>query len=184
MAAELIGKNTTESNNGINNLLGRIEKNKFKDGLDILQLINVITWCLEGLYFLHIAISGICFFASCISNDTKRSFTIGAGITDETLRVKFNTIINKNLSTSILFFCDITGGTPFKMAALIANDKDNMEVIAGCNLVSLIEAKFQDDTTSIKELAKVVVNSSINSTCLFKKIKTTGVKYIKTEDGI
>jgi len=32
------------------------------------------------LYFLHIALSGICFFASCISNDTKRSFTIGAGI--------------------------------------------------------------------------------------------------------
>ncbi|WP_026881129.1 ABC transporter permease subunit [Clostridium akagii] len=44
--------------------------------LDIgkLILINVV------VYFLHIAISGICFFASCISNDTKRSFTIGAGI--------------------------------------------------------------------------------------------------------
>jgi ABC-2 type transport system permease protein len=39
-----------------------------------LVLINVV------IYFLHIAISGICFFASCISNDTKRSFTIGAGI--------------------------------------------------------------------------------------------------------
>lgn len=32
------------------------------------------------LFILHLAISGICFFASCISNDTKRSFTIGAGI--------------------------------------------------------------------------------------------------------
>lgn len=44
--------------------------------LDIgkLVLINVV------IYFLHIAVSGICFFASCISNDTKRSFTIGAGI--------------------------------------------------------------------------------------------------------
>ncbi|MBU3145131.1 hypothetical protein [Clostridium sp. CF012] len=50
MAADLIGKNTTESNNGINNLLGRIEKNKFKDGLDILQLINITTWCLEGFW--------------------------------------------------------------------------------------------------------------------------------------
>ncbi|MGH4122146.1 MAG: PTS sugar transporter subunit IIA [Clostridium sp.] len=104
--------------------------------------------------------------------------------TDETLRGKFNNIINKNMNTSILFFCDIMGGTPFKTAALIANEKENMEVIAGCNLVSLIEAKFQDDTTSIKELAEVIVNSSINSTCIFKKVKTTGVKYIKTEDGI
>jgi len=32
------------------------------------------------LFILHLAISGICFFASCISNDTKRSLTIGAGI--------------------------------------------------------------------------------------------------------
>lgn len=39
-----------------------------------LVLMNIV------IYFLHIAISGICFFASCISNDTKRSFTIGAGI--------------------------------------------------------------------------------------------------------
>jgi len=44
--------------------------------LDIrkLVLMNVV------IYFLHIAIGGICFFASCISNDTKRSFAIGAGI--------------------------------------------------------------------------------------------------------
>ena len=44
--------------------------------LDIgkLLLMNV------AIYFLHMAISGICFFASCISDDTKRSFTIGAGI--------------------------------------------------------------------------------------------------------
>jgi len=44
--------------------------------LDIgkLVLLNVV------VYFLHIAISGICFLASCISNDTKRSFSIGAGI--------------------------------------------------------------------------------------------------------
>ncbi|MDP4094031.1 MAG: ABC transporter permease subunit [Bacillota bacterium] len=32
------------------------------------------------LMVLHLAVSGICFFASCISNDTKRSFTIGAGV--------------------------------------------------------------------------------------------------------
>jgi ABC-2 type transport system permease protein len=44
--------------------------------LDIgkIVLINVV------IYFLHVAISAICFFASCISNDSKRSFTIGAGI--------------------------------------------------------------------------------------------------------
>ena len=33
-----------------------------------------------GLYCLHIAISGLGFFASCVSNDTKLSYSISAGI--------------------------------------------------------------------------------------------------------
>lgn len=48
----------------------------FPGNLDIKKyiLINV------GLYCLHIAISGLGFFASCISNDTKLSYSISAGI--------------------------------------------------------------------------------------------------------
>ena len=103
---------------------------------------------------------------------------------EETLGEKYNEIINKNSNTSILFFCDILGGTPYKTAAVIANDKDNMEVVAGCNVGSLIEASFQNDNMSVKALAEAVVNSSINSTCLFKKVKTTEVKYIEPEEGI
>lgn len=33
-----------------------------------------------GVLALHLAIGGLCFFASCISNDTRRSLAIGAGI--------------------------------------------------------------------------------------------------------
>ena len=33
-----------------------------------------------GLYCLHIAVSGLGFFASCISNDTKLSYSLSAGI--------------------------------------------------------------------------------------------------------
>lgn len=33
-----------------------------------------------GLYFLHLTISGLGFFASCISNDTKLSYSISAGV--------------------------------------------------------------------------------------------------------
>ena len=48
----------------------------FPGDLDINKyiLMNV------GLYCLHIAISGLGFFASCISNDTKFSYSISAGI--------------------------------------------------------------------------------------------------------
>ncbi|MHB1315810.1 MAG: ABC transporter permease [Christensenellales bacterium] len=33
-----------------------------------------------GAFCLHMAISGLCFFASCIANDTKLSYSIGAGV--------------------------------------------------------------------------------------------------------
>lgn len=48
----------------------------FRGDLDIKKyiLMNI------GLYCLHIAISGLGFFASCISNDTKLSYSISAGI--------------------------------------------------------------------------------------------------------
>ncbi|WP_024615353.1 ABC transporter permease subunit [Clostridium sp. Ade.TY] len=42
--------------------------------IKIFIIMNVV------LYFLQVAVSGICFFASCISNDTKLYFTIGAGV--------------------------------------------------------------------------------------------------------
>jgi ABC-2 type transport system permease protein len=33
-----------------------------------------------GVFLLHFAIGGICFFASCICNDTRKSLAIGAGV--------------------------------------------------------------------------------------------------------
>ena len=103
---------------------------------------------------------------------------------DVTLKEKFNNIINNNINASVLFFCDMLGGTPFKAAALIANDKDNMEVVAGCNLVSLIEVGFLNDSLTIKKLAQIAINSSINSVGIFEKVKVAEVKFVETEEGI
>ncbi|MDL2295324.1 ABC transporter permease [Lachnospiraceae bacterium OttesenSCG-928-E19] len=49
---------------------------QFPDALDIpkLLLLNL------GLLCLHLFIGGICFFASCVFNETKYSLSIGAGI--------------------------------------------------------------------------------------------------------
>jgi len=47
---DLIGKNNVETNKSINMLLGKIDKNKFKEGLDIEQLINIIGWSVEGFW--------------------------------------------------------------------------------------------------------------------------------------
>lgn len=48
----------------------------FSGDLDVSRLIYMNM----GLYCLHLAISSICFFGSCISNETKNSYLIGAGL--------------------------------------------------------------------------------------------------------
>jgi AcrR family transcriptional regulator len=50
VARDLIGKNSDATDNSINILLGRIDKTKFKDGVDIEQLISIIGWCAEGFW--------------------------------------------------------------------------------------------------------------------------------------
>lgn len=104
---------------------------------------------------------------------------------DITLKEKIHNVINEIIDQPILFVCDIAGGTPFKVAASIANFNDNMELVAGCNLSSLLEAIFQNDTLSLDELAEFIVNASKNSTIRFKKIVVSQVKNVQEiEDGI
>ena len=45
---DLDGKNSTITNSSINAILNRIEKKKFKDEVNIEQLIDIIIWCGEG----------------------------------------------------------------------------------------------------------------------------------------
>jgi ABC-2 type transport system permease protein len=48
----------------------------FPDSLDISKFMEINL----GMFALMIAVSGFCFFISCISNETKLSLTLGAGI--------------------------------------------------------------------------------------------------------
>lgn len=103
---------------------------------------------------------------------------------DITLKEKMLAIINQNPKSQILFICDILGGTPFKLAAEIANYNDNIEVIVGCNIMSIIEGSFQKDNLSLEDLAKFIVESSKNSTIKFEKIKGNELINEVVEDGI
>lgn len=103
---------------------------------------------------------------------------------DVNLKEKMQRVIDDNLNSQILFICDIFGGTPFKVAAELANYNDNMEVVAGCNIGSIIESTFQIDNLSIIELAHFIVNASKNSTVRFEKVKENVILNEITEDGI
>lgn len=87
---------------------------------------------------------------------------------DITLKGKMQIIINENIGLGILFVCDLLGGTPFKSAVELSILNENIEVVAGCNIGSILETIFQLENTDIGELADLIVESSIKSTLRFK----------------
>ena len=87
---------------------------------------------------------------------------------DITLKGKMQIVINENIGLGILFVCDLLGGTPFKSAVELSILNENIEVVAGCNIGSILETIFQLENTDIGELADLIVESSIKSTLRFK----------------
>ena len=87
---------------------------------------------------------------------------------DITLKRKMQIIIDENIGLGILFVCDLLGGTPFKSAVELSIVNENIEVVAGCNVGSILETTFQLENADIGELADLIVESSIKSTLRFK----------------
>ena len=105
--------------------------------------------------------------------------------TDKTLQAKIRAVLNKNIEKQVLFVCDILGGTPFKIAAEIANNNNNIEVVAGVNVGSIIEVMFQKDELSISDLSDLIIEASKKSTMKFIKVAIGTVKpYMEKEDCI
>lgn len=89
------------------------------------------------------------------------------------LITKYEQKISTELSESkeVLFLVDAWGGSPFNAANRYAQDKENIEVIAGVNIPMLVETCLsREDGLSLSELAKVAVNAGIE-----------GVKALKTK---
>lgn len=66
-----------------------------------------------------------------------------------------------------LFFTDLTGGTPYKEAAKIAYKSNNVLVVSGCNLASLLETTF-NNYDHLKDYAEDLVNCTKKSVELFQ----------------
>lgn len=102
---------------------------------------------------------------------------------DETkdIVVEYQTIMEQNKDSNILFFCDMLGGTPFKECAKLAHDNPNFKVLVGCNLGSLMESSFVMDKLTLNELATTIIEASKKHTVLFQEME---VKAQGESDGI
>ncbi|WP_018963753.1 PTS sugar transporter subunit IIA [Coprothermobacter platensis] len=94
---------------------------------------------------------------------------------DVTLKEKFSKILSERKDAEVLFICDLLGGTPYKVAAQLANETDKIEVVAGCNIGSIMEAFMGREEHSLSDLADFIVDVSKNFTIRFKKVNTNSI---------
>lgn len=97
------------------------------------------------------------------------------GMTDVTLMQKLEKASGES---RVIFFCDLIGGTPYKQAAMIQKNRgiDEVAVVAGCNVGSLLEIGLQNnlkELNSIHDVAQMLIETSKNGTQEFGKKKIT-----------
>ena len=110
-------------------------------------------------------------------------FTIGDN--DITLKEKIIKIIEENNNKQVLLIGDLLGGTPFKTMAEIASDRDNVEVVVGCNVGSIMDAVLCTEDLSLTEIANKIVETSRNTTFRFEKVTIDeSIASDSYEDGI
>lgn len=103
---------------------------------------------------------------------------------DDSLRKKIMNAVAKYEDSQFLFVCDIVGGTPFKVCAVISSNLDNMETVAGCNVGAILEAVLLKDTMPLKDLADSILNSTTQGAVKFEKVKAYEADSSLDEDGI
>lgn len=107
--------------------------------------------------------------------------------TDVTLKDKISKAIANGETAKTLFVCDLLGGTPFKVCVEISYEKENMEVVAGCNIGAILETILLKDTMEIGELADNIVKGTKDTAVRFLKVKPAEAAVnddLSFEDGI
>ncbi|MCI1890999.1 PTS sugar transporter subunit IIA [Schleiferilactobacillus perolens] len=104
------------------------------------------------------------------------------GMSDKQLAAKFDEVLGDK-SQQVVFFTDLAGGTPYKVAATLAYQHSNFQVVAGCNLGSLLETIFSDSDNA-KEYAEKLVTVSKQGTQRFETETPKNTQPADDADGI
>lgn len=88
---------------------------------------------------------------------------------DLKLEEKIRKAVENFSDHSILFACDLMGGSPFKACSKIAFYKENYEVVTGINLGGLIDSSVKLQILDIHELAHNLVEASKKSVQIVEK---------------
>lgn len=112
--------------------------------------------------------------------DTFQFVDFSEGLSDDDLREKFQRFLNDHSEEQVLFFTDLLGGTPYKVAAEFAVKSNNIELVAGCNLGSLLETIYMqfDSADALADALVTYTKSGIDKFSM----DTTAVSDNNTND--
>lgn len=88
---------------------------------------------------------------------------------DVLLEEKIRKLVENFSDSSILFACDLMGGSPFKVCTKIAFENENYEVVTGITLGGLIDTSMKLSVLNIHELAKNLLEASKKSVQMVEK---------------
>lgn len=86
----------------------------------------------------------------------------------DTFKEKIQKHIDEADGSDILILCDIMGGTPFNISALLSMENENISVLYGINLPMLIEIAMQKDMCTNAQIKEYVNNNLLNTAGFFK----------------
>jgi PTS system N-acetylgalactosamine-specific IIA component len=101
----------------------------------------------------------------------KNNDIIAVDFVDNDVSKEYIEIVKKNTYNNILFICDLVGGTPFKEVSKIAYDRNNVEVVVGCNLGALLEISMLIGSLNLNDLVSKIIVSSQKNIIHFDKNK-------------
>lgn len=90
-------------------------------------------------------------------NDSIIAIDFTEDVTPEMLQVKLKEQINE--TDNYVIFADLIGGTPFKVASSFYKP-NKVEIVAGANLVSLVEVSFNLETDDIATIANTLISTT------------------------
>lgn len=89
-----------------------------------------------------------------------------------------------NPGVPTLIFCDIIGGTPFRLAVEKTYGLANIAVVAGANISAMIEVILQNSMHSLSSLANLAVSETQGTVVRFRKKITQSQVVVTAQEGI
>ena len=107
-------------------------------------------------------------------------------LSSDDLKVKINNTINDSDANDIIVLCDLAGGTPFNVSALISCEKPekNMRVLAGANLAMILDVALSKDSLDLDALVEQAKETGISAIAEFKTKQADTEEVSDDEDGI